>query len=156
MKLQRVSIFVFAFYVLLTLSFAAYCIWYVNSINENFNYDKNASPVVISLIALSYAIQEMGKTLGTWLQFVIAALIFNFLYYTSLMWLRKFSLKELIFIISITLCISIGLFIFVFIIFQWSLGEYFNIIFPLLVATFYVSKKTGLFLNTRQPLFSTP
>ena len=126
---------------------------YANGTTGNSNYDKNASTIATVLGAFSYAMERTLKALDIWVRFVIVALLLNFLFYATLMWLRKFYFTEFIFLFGVTLLASFGLFILILIFFQWTIGEYFNVACPLLVATFYISRKTGLFSQKRQHLF---
>ncbi|HVX27226.1 MAG TPA: hypothetical protein VHB70_12835 [Parafilimonas sp.] len=153
MKLQRTSTILFVLYVLLTFSLAAYSMLYANGTTENFNYDKNASTIATVFRAFSYAMERTVKALDIWVRFVIAALLLNFLFYATLMWFRKIYFSEFILLFGLTLLASFGLFLLILILFQWTIGEYLNVACPLLVATFYVSRKAGLFSQKQQHSF---
>jgi len=125
-------------------------ILYENSITENFNYNKDASFIEIFARALGYAAEGAFKEVAIWLQYIIGILILNLLFYMAVIWLNHLRLIELIFLIAVTWVFSFALFLLILAVLQWSLSEYFPVTCPLLIVTFYVTRREGLFIKNSE------
>ncbi|MEP7317129.1 MAG: hypothetical protein ABI921_00250 [Panacibacter sp.] len=143
----------FIVYTLFTFCLACFFAFYEKLTIKNFNYDENASSLVVVFKAIAFSAEAAVNGMGVLLRYIITITLLNVFFYAALMFIKRFSIKELIFLISVTLSLSFFLFLLIVAIFQWSLGEYFTIACPLLVTTFYIVRKTRLFFISDNKLF---